>query len=259
MNRHKYIFRVFIAAAIAMITVLYTLEFSEKPTMGLVLANAYGGGLLDKKNTVISLMASILPVFTLCFFMSNYIADNFASGCIYIFTRSRSRVKWIAEKTVNLFLFTAAFYVICLSFALVITVCWGIKINPLSALGFYVVILLFDTLSTFMIILPLNLLSIRVSSVISFLICMGTWLLFLVVGIFASPRLSVLLPFSQGNYVWHQPLWLSQTVKGLNCSIEGFSLTYSLLYMVAIVVIEVCASALIMNKMDLLGGPEGEN
>lgn len=263
MNNRKYIIRVLFSVAISLLVAFSVITYSGGPTKGEsstdILLLAFGGALLNKQNTIANILLGILPTFAITYFFATYIVDDFSSYCIYIFTRSESRLRWIMKKIAGLFLNIILFYIInfIATFFLLSANGFSSHLDINSSLCGLLLIL--NTLSVFMLLFPMNLLAIKRGAVQSFIICISFYLILIITGIYSMPALSTCLPFSQGNYAWHQPLWISKVPNGEACVIKNFSLSFSLCYLLIVNAIEIFIGILIIKNKDLLIGSEGEN
>lgn len=257
MNNRRTAVRVVLAAALSCVIVLY-LCFSLPMSTSDSILNALGGAMLSRKMNARSLIISLFPIFILCFLLADYLQSDFAACCVYIFTRARSRFGYTAKRIPALLGWISIFYLLLFIVVLFSLPARGFALTA-SLVRESLLVLTFDVLSAFMLLLPLNLLAVKLGSVRAFLICFGLYLGFLLTGIFSPPAVSMTLPFSQGNYAWHQPMWFASSPKESVCAIPGFSLAYSLVYMTVTIWIEIFISVLAINRLDLLSMPEGEN
>lgn len=256
MNKRRYGSRLLISALISLLTILYVIGFTEKPAMDALLITAFGGDLFYSENTVISLLAGMLPLFTFSFLFADYVEIDFTSCCVYIFTRSGSRLRWMFKKIFGLLGWIAAFYLVLMAAAFALAALWKINYNFETAARLCAPLLLFDILNAAFLMIPLTLAAIRFGAVSSFFVCNVAYGLLLFAGVYAKKGISVLLPTAQGLYAWHEPLWLIPKTNRYVTSINGFSLWGSLFYLFIVIAAELCAGMYAVNKEDLLGGAE---
>jgi hypothetical protein len=257
MSSRKYLRRIFIAAAISSIVVIY-FSYSHQLTASDTFLYAFGGALLGKGMDSVGMIYFILPVFILCFFVTEYIQSDFVVSCVYVLTRSGSRLDWIFKKVLGLLIWIAVYYLIVFAAIFATLACRGIQLTFTLAAE-VAMVMLFELLSSFMLLLPANLVAVRLGAVKAFLICVGGYLALLLAGIYTSSAISILLPFSQGLYAWHQPLWFAKAPEEAGRIITGFSPIYSIAYMTVAIIFEIITGVFLMNRMDLLSVPEGEN
>jgi hypothetical protein len=259
MNKWKYALRIGIAELISLISIYYVISFTRKVPASYSVFTLLGGALFNSKSSILTLLFALLPTFLLSFFLVSYIEDDYSNCCVYIFTRTTSRFSWFVKKAIGLLGWIFTFYLLEY-FLLFIFV----KVNVITV-DFEATIILslstlpFNVLSLFMLLLPINLLAVKVGTVISYLIGISTYLLLLIAGIFSSSEISSLLPVSQGMYAWHQtPFVLQQNYMQIT-PLPNFNVCFSLIYMIIAITVEIVIGIFLINKMDLLTVPEGEN
>jgi len=263
MNKRKYFRRTLFAIVLSSIVEIYfSYTWRAIPAQKLnasdAILYAFGGALLGKGIAFNFIIYYLFPILILCFFLTDYVQSDFTVSCVYIFTRSKSRCQWILKKISGLLWWVTGYYVFVLAAIMISYVCRGEEM-PKALVAEVIMVMIFDILSTFMILLPMNLFAVRMGTVKSFLICFGGYAVLLLTGLYSPPVISKLLPFSQGNYAWHQPLWFAQAPMKSDCTIAGFSIIYSIVYMFIAILVEISFGVLFMKRIDLLSVPEGEN
>jgi hypothetical protein len=252
----RYLKTVLLAAAIAALcTLVILLGFTRSASEMLLIT--FGGGLINRNGTMLGITMGIFPAFIASFFFADYLARDFSNACVYIFTRSKSRLGWVLKKIAWLFLYTGLYWLIDILFgflALAITH----KPLPAALLPEAIMLLLFNTLAAFMLLLPVNLLAVRFGTVKAFVPCFGVYAMLVIAGVYAPPSVSRWLPFSQGFYAWHDPLWFARPPKFVQCTVRGLSPAFSLIYMAAAILIEIGVAVAYMQRIELLDSKEGE-
>lgn len=221
--------------------------------------NSLGGGIFNKDFSIMGVIFLEFPLLMLCFFAAGFMLEDYSASCIYVFTRSKSPARWLVKKVWQLFLLDFCFYLLLFAALYVSLPFRKMRILP-ATFPQSAVILLLSVLCTYMILLPINLLALRLGTVKAYLIGIAAYVFLLAAGIYSPPAVSKWLPVSQGFYAWHTPLWFAKGSKlKSQITLPGFRLEYSILYIIIVILIEIIVGLYILTKSDLLTAPEGEN
>lgn len=224
-----------------------------------VFFDCFGGAQLSKSLEILALIYFLLPTLLLCFVTAGFMQEDYSTCCIYVFTRSENPTRWLLRKALRLFAQDLCFYLLLFAAVLVSLPIRGMTVTPTLILQASAILFL-SALCAFMILLPINLMALRLGTVKAYLIGIAAYVFFLMVGIYSPIGVSKWLPVSQGLYAWHTPLWfMSGSELKSQITLPGFRLEYSILYIIIVILIEIIVGAYILTKSDLLTAPEGEN
>ncbi len=259
MNNRKYASRISVIELISLLPTLYIIGSTKSKPASYSVYALLSGVLLNSKFGIFTMLFALLPTLLLVFCLVEYIQDDYSTCCVYIFTRTESRFKWFAKKAVSLFAWIIIFYLFEFCLLFIAIKANGVTVDFAATLAIFAWTLLFNTLTMFMFLLPMNLFAVKAGSVISYFTGIGIYLLLLCTAMYVSPVISRLLPISQGMYAWHQTPWAAQQ-NFMNISpLPGFNVWFSLIYLIIVIAIEIIICMFMIKRMDLLSMTEGEN
>lgn len=259
MNRRKYALKIAVAELISLLSAFYTVSSTKTYPASYSVFGLFSGVLVNSKFGILTLLFVLFPTLLLYFCLVEYMQDDYAICCVYIFTRSANRAKWFIKKAAGLFCWIIIFYSAEFLLLLFVAALSGSVIDFPAAVSVFLWTLLFNTLAAFMLLLPMNLLALKAGTVISYFVGIFVYLFLLVTAMYGSAALSRWLPASQGMYAWHQTLFTEIQSKFDVGPLLGFNVWFSVAYMLIVVAAEMIIGVVIIKRMDLLSVPEGEN
>lgn len=261
MTRNKCMFRLFICVVISAIGLTLFCSYGASLTGNQIIFFIFSNASFHNKSNVLLIILSVLPQLIFTYFFSEYISSNFSFYCIYVFTRSKSRSKYLLRRLTGVAVWAIVFY--CVLYLIeVFTI--GVLKNDLDFIlsfrGFLYLVPL-NALSCILVTVIINLLSIRSDCFKVFIIVQGTRIYILLFYIFSLPpqvkkMVCFILPLEQGNLAWHETTDMILADAGL--AVQGYTITFSVIYILFLLVFVVTLGMIRVNKMDLLPSNEGD-
>ena len=255
MFRDVFFRRLGIALLISLVPVVLLIQRTQEMSIGDILAVLFGGALLEQKISVFFFFVCLAPHIFLFGALSNYFQHDFSICCCYVFTRNASRKKWLMKRIFSLILLIGLYYVVLIGAAIGISVLYGVNVCwNISFICFLLLLMMLNTLSDALFLLPISLLAIRCTPNLSFLAgCM----IYLFVNVLMRSLivhqqllLAGLLPTAQPLLFLHKPLRLielQQSGQALQIP-YAFSIGYLLLLLFA----EAVLGLRMIQHMDLI-------
>lgn len=205
---------------------------------------------------IIPIMLLIIhPVYILASF-GDYIYTQVKKHGVYIFTRKLSKSKWLLSNLKRLFFNILKYYLIQFITMFILGLSYGYKISS----NFIVSInlcFLFSVLSSYLLVIFSNILTLYIDEVYSYFISISILLLNMFLG-FTLFNLKInssvmkYLPFSQGILGWHSLNFINRNIHIFNFYIKDFSTCFSMIYLIFAVIIMILIGIKKVNTMDIL-------
>lgn len=240
MVRKKHIFRSFLVALIFSLELLYILVTLNICDINQVVFLSLGGGLLDSKSSPQSLIIFFIPFLFLFFLFSDFLSCDFDKMAVYVFTRTSKYLKYIHKKYLYLALCILLYTILCITFSLILGFCFGSSMNDLD-MKLIINAGVLSFLQNFLIILCMNLLTLKIQPQYSFLLVSFIFLLFVFLTLFSNKAMKDILfytnPFGQGFFAWHkESIYLIKDVEEIKKA--QLPILYSYFYLVIIIWLE---------------------
>jgi hypothetical protein len=239
MNR-SYDKRLLLAAAVALITSYFLIRnFSIGPSESLL--SFFDGTYLNAETNPFLIILLLLPSTLFLYLWGDFFKSDFESMCVYIFTRTKNRTKWLIKKVLILFSYWLAFYLI---YAVSMFVLLAVKNKNffflIKEVPMLLWIVLWNVLMMFPILLLENLLSIKIAPVKCVSIVILLHLISLSLLIMSPNALLFILPSVQAVYQWHFSV------------LPNFTILYSVFYFLIIITVELSIGTVQLKRIDLI-------
>lgn len=221
---------------------------------------SYGQLNIEHIKYVAPILLWILPQAFLMYILGDYISVNFNRNACYIFTRTSNRKKWFLLKLLSLFCYVIIFYLMQFITVLGVAGIFGFKIhNYTTGLPLILAEYLLIVLVNYWLILFANIFSLTMNAVYSYCLTIAVNLFSIltsgVIYELHKERLSLimLLPSAQGILAWHDITYLFMSYPQLfNIQISGFSLGYSILYLVMFSIVLIIWGLFRIENMEIM-------
>ncbi|MDQ0884719.1 hypothetical protein [Peribacillus sp. V2I11] len=230
---------------------------AEKDIISIIIFS-YGHLEISGINNVLPVLIWIFPQVFLMHKLGGYISDYISLFSVYIFTRTNNRVAWVLKLFGDLLLKVSIYY--SLQFIGVFIV---ILINRVDMINFTIVkdiilVYLLVVLSGYFLVVLTNVLSTLLKSNYSYIIILFLYVL----SIFSAgviynhfpDKLYFIkyIPFFQSLITWHDSgTFLLKYTNLLNLSIEGFTIIYSLIYLIVCSVLVITYFSIRIKRLDI--------
>ncbi|MDR3136732.1 MAG: hypothetical protein LBU07_04890 [Coriobacteriales bacterium] len=209
---------------------------------------------------MVTMLIACVPLFSLCYLFAEILSDDFESMSVYIFTRAQSRTKRLTNKLIQLSLLIILYYGISYWVAATILLVDAPDSSAwLKGFELFWPLLLINALMALALLIPITIGAIIYRASASFITIFLLYLSNLFMCVSLDGRmfnfLYFALPSAQGVFAWHdsnimQVAGISSTFTG--STVAGFSLQYSIAYLMVFVLIELICSFKLIQKIDLL-------
>jgi hypothetical protein len=223
------------------------------PATSSLLAGAYGNVASLESFNLLTIVVSSIPLLFQLYFFSDLFGTDFNTAAVFVFTRKDSRIKWLAQKSLQLIVYSYLFYFLQFVVVTAIGLTRSFVLDFQNTMEVVGILSLTTVLCNTLLVFIANVLSIRMkaSSVVSAIIaCFSCWLLFLP-GIYRLGAGIVMgFPLSQGILSIHElPPYLSGLFEN---GIPGFSVGFSILYLLIACLTAFLISCFWIKKTDLI-------
>lgn len=212
---------------------------------------------------ITGLLFSLTPCVLLLYLFCNEFREDFAISYVYVFTRYQKKGRWFFRRAGQLLLLTAfLFLLLFLAIALLIGLL-GYKLS-FSGQTVQMALLLYVTqvAGFYFFLLLENLLSLPLGTTRAFLAAVFFFLLFAVLAIAScSNRWDALLylnPVAQMLYFLHDKITVPQLFASACLPIPGFSVSYSLVFLLVLLLILCAVFLRALYKKDFIQMMGGE-
>lgn len=223
-----------------------------------VLYQTLGGGAFASGGGAPSMLALLVcgvPPLAMCYLFSDFFREGL-SHAASLFTRTTARGSWLGWRVLQLGGFVVAYTLLTSALSALIAFVVGAPDTSPSSLndvaGFLLPAAGLNSLMLLVLLIPLNVASVRANPVGCFVVVMGVYFISLL--ICASLPQSVAtpwvmwLPSTQGVFAWHD---VSQALASAQGAIGGFALLHSYGYLLVLAFIESGASAAYIRRLEL--------
>ena len=252
----KYCYIIIISIIIAIYSYNY-LSIYENQDMETFFIVSFGNIIPFGSFNILHIIVVLLPVLVQLYLFSDILSSDFQIISVYVFTRLNCRAKWLFNKYLIIFLCIIVSYILQFITIIIFGLISGLSISSFNNL-IYLMIILFIilTLSSMIYLTICNLLALKIKQHLSFFAIWGAYCFFLLISTNLKNLLDnwviKLLPTSQFILAWHDDRILNQFYNGMFVyKIDGFSLTFSYIYIIIILVITLIIGMFYIEKLEI--------
>lgn len=201
----------------------------------------------------------VLPQMILMWILKEFVAGELDKSGVYIFTRTNRRGKWVIDKTYDLFKFVILFYFIMFLITYIIGTVVGYKMLYIyKGIELILTIFILTVLLNYEYILIINILSLKMDVLYSFLIALFVDIFSLLLSSFIYEYFKMkiyllkLLPVSHGILAWHSMNSMYNNLYISEFSIKNFSIIDSISYLILSCFIIVIYGIYVFQHKDII-------
>lgn len=254
MNNRRYLIKTLFCSTVSIIYPIVSLiGRSKEESITKVLFSIFGS-VYSSDNNVLIIVLTMIPLFCYGFIFADFLIDDIYSACSYIFTRINYRGKWVLKKFIKLFGFILlgnflTFIVMCLLLILL-----GIDQDINYIFNCFTIPLL-SSLTIYVFLLTVNILSLFFSQIKTFLICLSVHIFIIIIFVYAKLQTNFwifIFPPIQGVFSWHNTSSILPTIENQSSNLQ-FSLLYSFIYLILCALFELYFTFKIIKNYDFIG------
>lgn len=243
--------------------ILFTLSSSQMAaanqcySLECLLLFSYGHVEIEGIMSVLPVLFWLAPQIVLLYFLGDWVAGDLERNVVYIFTRTTRRKTWWVAKVSGLFFYVFLYYAIQLLAVCIIGGLLGYTMagwyQGMILIGSEMGLLLF---LNYLILLLINLLSLRWDVVLSAMIIVGgnvSSLFFAyLIHAFYPEKIIQWLPFTQGILTWHTDAPKVNDSVFVSLQLENYNILFSIIYLGMCCVVSIAAGMRKVERMDIL-------
>ena len=257
MNKRKYLRRIAASMLILILPFCLFTNYGSECKTSYVYYAFFGGGILNNKSYIIAYLIMLLPFFLAFYSFIEFFKDDYLYCCVYIFTRTEKRYLFFLKKVAWLLLFISLFFIAGNVLLFIVMKILGIETDAGPTLAIALISYVLNVLVTFDMLLALNMAAIKKGTAPAFLVGTAAFILMIAAAVY-SKTAAMILPASQGFYAFHDNPFAAQQTFVDKAPYAGFSVVFSLVYLIVLAAAEIAVCIFSFNKMDLLGISKGE-
>lgn len=252
----KYILKLLTGLIFAFFIGVFALSWvkPEGPYFEKLFLIGYGGIPLplEIKSYLRSMLSLLVPQVFLVFILADYMLIDFTICSVYVFTRTPKRNRWFIRKAIELFFFTALFYLFQFITLFLIGQISGLAVSDipvfinLIANEFVLLVLI-----SFIYVLAVNILSLKIGINYSFL-AVVLFISFSSVLTFKT-NLIKFIPVSQSMLIWHENKSLLFYRDLIGDYIPNFTIAFSIAYALIVILLLVFIGIKLIDNFEIVG------
>lgn len=223
-----------------------------------VLYQTLGGGAFASGGgppSMLALLVCGVPPLAMCYLFSDFFREGL-SHAASLFTRTTRRGAWLGWRVLQLCGFVIAYTLLASALSALIAFVVGVPDAAPRSFNDVAGLLLqasgLNALMLLVLLIPLNVASVRANPVACFVVVMGVYFISLLICASLPHDVATLwviwLPSTQGVFAWHDAPLAMASARG---AIGGFTLQHSYVYLLVLAFIEIGASGAYIKRLEL--------
>jgi len=219
----------------------------------------YGGVHAFDGINIAGILIFLVPQIVFSYMFARHMQSDLEICSVYVFTRANKRKGWFGKKVAELFVYLSLYYF--LQFAVIFIISYLNNFMIIDIKGIIKIIaseFIIISLLNFFFVLLINILSLKIGAIYSFMISvlMQTGLTVIFAALFKVMNKFVLklVPVSHAMLIWHDNEFLTgQYQSFMSEYINNFSIQFSVVYLLLLIVFLIIGGLHMIEKLDILG------